>query len=133
MVAQSDFPVYEGVHEAIIAEEDWELAQEKRSKNNYRREKIHDPEHAHILSGILKCPCCGKGMYGMKVHEAVIANKEKESGCTIHFVDNGIDTGEIITNMKVPVYEDDTPEILQKRVLEKEHILLIEGIKKLLG
>ena len=61
---QSDFPVYEGVHEAIISEEDWDLAQEKRSKNNYKREKIHDPEHAHILSGILKCPCCGKGMYG---------------------------------------------------------------------
>ena len=75
----------------------------------------------------------GKGMYGIKVHEAVIANKEKESGCTIHFVDNGIDTGEIITNVKVPVYENDTTEILQKRVLEKEHILLIEGIKKLLG
>ena len=64
VVEQSDFPVYEGVHVAIIAEEDWELAQEKRSKNNYRREKIHDPEHAHILSGILKCPCCGKEMYG---------------------------------------------------------------------
>ena len=64
VVEQSDFLVYEGVHEAIIAEEDWELAQEKRSKNNYRREKIHDPEYAHILSGILKCPCCGKGMYG---------------------------------------------------------------------
>ena len=45
----------------------------------------------------------GKGMYGIKVHEAVIANKEKESGCTIHFVDNGIDTGEIITNVKVRV------------------------------
>ena len=75
----------------------------------------------------------GKGMYGIKVHEAVIANKEKESGCTIHLVDNGIDTGEIITNVKVPVYENDPPEILQKRVLEKEHILLIEGIKKLLG
>ena len=59
-----NFPVYEGVHEAIIAEEDWELAQEKRSKNNYRREKIHDPEHAHILSRILKCLCCEKGMYG---------------------------------------------------------------------
>ena len=74
----------------------------------------------------------GKGMYGIKVHEAVIANKEKESGCTIHFVDNGIDTGEIITNVKVPVYENDTPEVLQKRVLEKEHVLMIEGIKKLL-
>ena len=63
VVEQSEFPVYEGIHEAIISEEDWNLAQEKRSKNNYRREKIHDPEHAHILSGILKCPCCGKGMY----------------------------------------------------------------------
>ena len=58
------FPIYEGIHEAIISEEDWNLAQEKRSKNNYKREKIHDPEHAHILSGVLKCPCCGKGMYG---------------------------------------------------------------------
>ena len=64
VVEQSEFPVYEGIHEAIISEEDWNLAQEKRSKNNYRREKIHNPEHAHILSGILKCPCCGKGMYG---------------------------------------------------------------------
>ena len=64
VVEQSEFPVYEGIHEAIISEEDWNLAQEKRSKNNYRREKIHDSEHAHILSGILKCPCCGKGMYG---------------------------------------------------------------------
>lgn len=64
VVEQSDFPVYEGVHEVIIAEEDWELVQKKRSKNNYRREKIHAPEHAHILSVILKCPCCGKGMYG---------------------------------------------------------------------
>uniref|UniRef100_UPI0040285B12 recombinase zinc beta ribbon domain-containing protein n=1 Tax=Lachnospira eligens TaxID=39485 RepID=UPI0040285B12 len=64
VVEQSEFPVYEGIHEAIISEEDWNLAQEKRSINNYRREKIHDPEHAHILSGILKCPCCGKGMYG---------------------------------------------------------------------
>ena len=61
---QSDFTVYEGIHEAFISEEDWDLAQEKSSKNNYKREKIHDPEHAHILSGILKCPCCGKGMYG---------------------------------------------------------------------
>ncbi len=74
----------------------------------------------------------GKGMYGMNVHRAVIEAKEKESGATVHFVDNGIDTGEIITNIKVPVFEDDTPEKLQKRVLEKEHILMIEGIKKLL-
>ena len=75
----------------------------------------------------------GKRMYGMNVHRAVIEAKETESGCTIHFVDTGVDTGEIILQIKVPVLSDDTPEILQKRVLEKEHILLIEGIKKLLG
>ena len=75
----------------------------------------------------------GKGMYGMNVHRAVIEAKETESGCTIHFVDKGVDTGEVILQIKVPVLSDDTPEILQKRVLEKEHILLIEGIKKLLG
>ena len=64
VVEQSEFPIYEGIHEAIISEEEWNLAQEKRSKNNYRREKLNDPDHAHILSGILRCPCCGKGMYG---------------------------------------------------------------------
>ena len=64
VVEQSEFPIYEGIHEAIISEEEWNLAQEKRSKNNYRREKVNDPDHAHILSGILRCPCCGKGMYG---------------------------------------------------------------------
>ena len=64
VVEQSEFPVYEGQHEAIISEEDWNLAHEKRSKNAYRREKVNDPDHAHILSGILKCPCCGKSLYG---------------------------------------------------------------------
>ena len=74
----------------------------------------------------------GKGMYGIKVHEAVIKAGEKESGCTVHFVTNEIDAGEIIANLKVPVLEDDTPETLQKRVLEQEHKLLIKGIKKIL-
>ena len=64
VVAQSKFPVYDGAHEAIISEEDWYLAQKKCKENAYRREKIHNPEHAHILSGILKCPCCGKSLYG---------------------------------------------------------------------
>ena len=74
----------------------------------------------------------GKGMYGIKVHEAVIKAGEKESGCTVHFVTNEIDAGEIIANVKVPVLEDDTPESLQQRVLEQEHKLLIKGIKKIL-
>ena len=64
VVEQEEFPVYEGQHEAIISEEDWNLAQEKRKINAFKREKVHDLEHAHVLSGILKCPCCGKSLYG---------------------------------------------------------------------
>ena len=64
VVEQDEFPIYEGQHEAIISEEDWNLVQDKRKANAFRREKVIDPEHAHILSGILKCPCCGKSLYG---------------------------------------------------------------------
>jgi len=66
----------------------------------------------------------GKGMHGMNVHEAVIAAGEKESGCTVHFVTEGVDEGPIIAWYKVPVLADDSAETLQARVLEKEHILL---------
>ena len=86
VVEQSEFPVYEGIYEAIISEDDWNLAQEKRSKNNYRREKIHDPEHAHILSVILKCPCCGKGMYG----NIAKAGRKDKKGLVIAFICNRI-------------------------------------------
>ncbi|MBR5975689.1 MAG: recombinase family protein [Clostridiales bacterium] len=64
VVAKSEFPIFEGEHEAIISEEDWNLAQEKRKLNAYRRQKVHNIDHAHILSGILRCPCCGKSLYG---------------------------------------------------------------------
>ncbi len=63
-VDQKEYGLYDGQHEAIVSEETWQLAQEKRQKNAFRREKIRDPNHAHVLSGILRCPCCGKGMYG---------------------------------------------------------------------
>ena len=63
----------------------------------------------------------GEGMYGMRVHEAVIAAKEKESGPTVHVVDERYDHGHILAQIKVPVLPDDTPETLQKRVLSKEH------------
>ncbi|AGA67011.1 phosphoribosylglycinamide formyltransferase [Brachyspira pilosicoli] len=73
----------------------------------------------------------GKGMYGMKVHEAVIKNKEKESGCTVHYVTEMVDGGDIIMQNKVDVLEDDTPEILQKRVLVEEHKILPATVIKL--
>jgi len=73
---------------------------------------------------------CGKGFYGMRVHTAVIEGGEKESGATVHFVDEGVDTGEIIMQEKVPVLEGDTPEELAARVLTVEHRILAEGLKK---
>ena len=60
VVEQSEFPVYEGQHEAIISEEDWYLAQEKRKINSFKREKVNNPDHAHILSGILEMPMLRK-------------------------------------------------------------------------
>ena len=74
----------------------------------------------------------GKGMYGEKVHAAVLKSKVKESGCTVHFVTNEVDSGPIIAQKKVPVLESDTVETLQKRVLEQEHKLLVEAIRKVL-
>jgi len=71
---------------------------------------------------------CGEGFYGIKVHEAVINAGEKESGATVHYVDEGIDTGEIIIQEKVPVNPGDNPEILAARVLEIEHKILPKAI-----
>lgn len=74
---------------------------------------------------------CGDGYYGIKVHEAVIANGETESGATVHYVDEGIDTGDIIAQGKVPVLPQDTPQTLAQRVLELEHKLLPQVLKTL--
>ena len=70
----------------------------------------------------------GKGMYGMNVHTAVIEAKEKETGVTIHRVDPQYDSGEIVAQTKVPVLENDTPEILAARVLDRDHSFLVEVI-----
>ena len=75
----------------------------------------------------------GPGMYGIKVHEAVLKAGESESGCTVHYVDAGVDSGEIIAQRRVKVLEGDTPEILQKRVLVEEHKLLPESITKIIS
>ncbi len=69
------------------------------------------------------------GLYGEKVHEAVIEHGCKVSGCTVHFVDEEVDHGPIIVQKCVEVRDDDTPETLAARVLEKEHEALVEAIK----
>ena len=66
----------------------------------------------------------GKGFYGINVHQAVIENNEKETGCTVHIVTEEYDKGPILAQEKVPVYNSDDPESLSKRVLKKEHELL---------
>ena len=62
---------------------------------------------------------CGTGYYGLKVHEAVLARGVKVTGATVHFVDEGTDTGPIILQKAVEVQEGDTPEVLQRRVMEQ--------------
>ena len=74
----------------------------------------------------------GKGMYGHFVHEAVVKAKEKKSGPTVHYVDENYDTGSIILQTEVPVYETDTPEDVAKRVLVQEHIIFPKAIKKVI-
>ena len=62
---------------------------------------------------------CGKGYYGLKVHEEALARGVKVVGATVHFVDEGTDTGPIILQKAVEVQQDDTPEVLQRRVMEQ--------------
>lgn len=72
---------------------------------------------------------CGAGYYGLHVHESVLARGNKVTGATVHFVDEGTDTGPIILQKAVEVQDDDTPEILQKRVMEQaEWIILPEAV-----
>jgi phosphoribosylglycinamide formyltransferase-1 len=72
---------------------------------------------------------CGTGYYGLKVHEGVLSRGVRITGATVHFVDEGTDTGPIIMQKAVAVQESDTPEILQRRVMEEaEWIILPESI-----
>lgn len=70
----------------------------------------------------------GVGMWGHNVHEAVLAAGEKESGCTVHLVDSGCDTGKILVQKKVPVLHGDTPDTLYARIAPEEHEAMVEGV-----
>ena len=71
----------------------------------------------------------GQGMYGDHVHRAVLASGAAESGCTVHLVEDGIDTGKIILQRKVPVLAGDTPESLAARIHIEEHKVIVEAVK----
>jgi phosphoribosylglycinamide formyltransferase-1 len=69
----------------------------------------------------------GPGMYGERVHRAVLAAGESESGCTVHLVDRGTDTGPVLLQRKVPVFAGDSPETLAERIHREEHLALREA------
>jgi phosphoribosylglycinamide formyltransferase 1 len=71
----------------------------------------------------------GKGMFGRRVHQAVLDYGCKVSGCTVHFVDNTYDTGPVILQRTCPVMDDDTPETLAHRVFEEEKVAYPEAIR----
>jgi phosphoribosylglycinamide formyltransferase-1 len=73
----------------------------------------------------------GKGMYGIRVHEAVLAAGERETGVTVHLVDEVYDHGPIVAQARVPVQPGDTPEALQARVLQAEHRLYPETLRRI--
>ncbi|CAL5016961.1 unnamed protein product [Urochloa decumbens] len=73
----------------------------------------------------------GKGFYGSKVHKAVIASGARYSGPTVHFVDEHYDTGKTLAQRVVPVFADDTPELLAARVLHEEHQVYVEAVAAL--
>lgn len=73
----------------------------------------------------------GKGMYGLNVHKAVIADGETKSGCTVHIIDEEYDKGRILSQFEVPVLTNDTPELLATRVLEQEHKLYPSTLQRI--
>lgn len=74
----------------------------------------------------------GSGMWGMNVHKAVVAAGETKSGCTVHYVVDEIDGGEIILQREVSIFQTDKPEDVQKKILAIEHIVLVEAIQSLI-
>ena len=76
---------------------------------------------------------CGDGFYGLKVHEAVLARGVKVSGATVHFVDEGTDTGPIILQKAVEIEQGDTPEVLQRRIMEQAEWKLLPRAVELLA
>lgn len=122
-VARGDYPDKESFQDALIAAVDEAapdlvvlagflvvLPEKMVAKYNRRIINIHPS---------LIPSFCGDGFYGLRVHEAALARGVKVTGATVHFVDEGTDTGPIIKQKAVEILEGDTPEVLQKRVMEQ--------------
>lgn len=135
-VSKEDHPDREAFEEALIAAVDAACADlivlagflvvlPEKMIQKYRRRIINI--HPSLIPSF-----CGKGFYGLKVHEAALERGVKITGATVHFVDEGTDTGPIIKQKAVEVLENDTPEVLQRRVMEQaEWVLLPETIDEI--
>jgi phosphoribosylglycinamide formyltransferase-1 len=132
-VSQKDYPDIESYNEAIIDE------LQKRSVElvilagyiKILSSKFIETYSNRIINihPALIPSFCGKGFYGLKVHEAAIDYGVKVSGATVHFVNEEADAGPIILQETVPVEYKDTPETLQQRILKVEHKLLPLAVK----
>ena len=122
-VSRKDFPDKESFNDALIQAVDeaqpdlvvlagFLVVLPEKMIQKYRRRIINI--HPSLIPSF-----CGNGFYGLKVHEAALERGVKITGATVHFVDEGTDTGPIIKQKAVEVREGDTPEILQKRVMEQ--------------
>lgn len=143
----------EGIPAYIFAKKDYDDSFEKRDEALLKKLDEIDPDYILLVGylGILSPNIIdrfenkiinihpsllprhgGKGFHGMRVHQAVIAAKDKISGATVFFVDKGTDTGVIIGQKSVEVEEGETAESLQQKVLHRcEHPLLTEVVKRL--
>lgn len=153
-VKQSDFPVYDGAHEALVSEEEWELAQEKRKNHSHTHKPVHNVNHANVLSGLLKCPCCGKGMYANTSKPGKKDNKTRyyyycknTSGTTGHrctyrnSIEQSILDKQVSAVISAMVNRQDFKEAIKEKIgsaintkeLDKQLELLKEKQRKILG
>ena len=125
--------IIDGVHSGVITNAKLEVvisnkkdayALTRAKENGIKAESVCIKDYAtrdefnKALIGIIPS-FCGNGFYGLHVHEKALERGVKITGATVHFVDEGTDTGPIIYQKAVEVLEGDTPEILQKRVMEQ--------------
>jgi phosphoribosylglycinamide formyltransferase-1 len=73
----------------------------------------------------------GRGMYGLRVHQSVLASGDTETGATVHLVDEEYDHGRTLAQQTVPVLPNDTPETLAERTLQVEHALLVDTVRRI--
>ncbi|MBR3525600.1 MAG: phosphoribosylglycinamide formyltransferase [Lachnospiraceae bacterium] len=131
-MVRKDYPDKAAFHEALLAAVDaagadlivlagFLVVLPPEMIRKYRRRIINI--HPSLIPSF-----CGDGFYGLRVHEAVLARGVKVTGATVHFVDEGTDTGPIIVQKAVEVKEGDTPEVLQRRVMEEAEWILLPAV-----